>query len=89
MVVCLPKQLIYLGEQQLRYSVSFLFKNATYSHERSHIYILLLLSLNLVQTFTTITNSFIHIILVVICIMQTYQPTLPYIKIYEYLRNVR
>ena len=39
-----------------------------YSHERSHIYILLLF-LNVVQAHTTITNTFMHITLAVICIM--------------------
>ena len=39
-----------------------------YSHERSHIYILLLF-LNVLQIFATITNTFTHITFVAIYVM--------------------
>ena len=60
------------------------FKNGVsiYNYEGLHIYILLL-SLNVVQVSTSITNIFTYITLVVFCTMSRYQPTLLYSATYK------
>ena len=60
------------------------FKNGVsiYNYEGLHIYILLL-SLNVVQVSTSITNIFTYITLVAFCIMSRYQPTLLYSATYK------
>ena len=60
------------------------FKNGVsiYNYEGLHIYILLL-SLNVVQVSTSITNIFTYITLVAFCTMSRCQPTLLYSATYK------